>query len=106
MGHIQPPTPLQTDNYMAEAVVNGKNTTKMNKGNGYALSLVKRPRMPGAIQNILETRNSNYADYWTKHPPSKHHWNTQKEFLTPHIVLEMLNRATISSLRADRKSVV
>ena len=24
MGHKQPPTPLQTDNYMAEAVVNGK----------------------------------------------------------------------------------
>ena len=33
-----------------------QNTTKTNKGNGYALSLVEIPRMPGAIQNILENR--------------------------------------------------
>ena len=33
----------------------------------------------------------NYADYWTKHhPEKKHHKNIRKEFLTPHVVLEML----------------
>ena len=32
----------------------------------------------------------NYADYWTKHHPAKHHKNVRKEFLTPHVVLEML----------------
>jgi hypothetical protein len=32
----------------------------------------------------------NYADYWTKHHPETHHYNMQKEFLTPHIVLKML----------------
>jgi len=32
----------------------------------------------------------NYADYWTKHHPEAHHRNIQKEFLTPHIVIEML----------------
>jgi hypothetical protein len=28
--------------------------------------------------------------YWTKHHPESHHRNIQKEFLTPTIVLEML----------------
>ena len=32
---------------------------------------------------------SNYADYWTKHHPSKHHQHTRKEFLAPNIVFEM-----------------
>ena len=32
----------------------------------------------------------NYADYWTKHHPAAHHKNVRKEFLTPHVVLEML----------------
>jgi hypothetical protein len=32
----------------------------------------------------------NYANYWTKHHPELHHGNMRKEFLTPIIVLEML----------------
>ncbi len=32
----------------------------------------------------------NYADYWMKHHPAPHHQNMRKEFLTPHIILEML----------------
>jgi hypothetical protein len=31
MGHKQPPTPLQTDNAMAEGVVNGKVQSKQTK---------------------------------------------------------------------------
>jgi hypothetical protein len=33
----------------------------------------------------------NYADYWTKHHFTVHHINMRKEFITPLIVLEMLN---------------
>jgi hypothetical protein len=32
----------------------------------------------------------NYADYWTKHHAAPNHQNMRKEFLTPHIILEML----------------
>jgi hypothetical protein len=32
----------------------------------------------------------NYADYWTKHHAAQHHQNMRKEFLMPHIILEML----------------
>ena len=34
----------------------------------------------------------NYADYWTKHYIAKHHQNVQREFLTPHIVPNMLRQ--------------
>jgi len=34
----------------------------------------------------------NYADYWIKHHPDKHHKNVQKEFLTPYNVLDMLRQ--------------
>ena len=34
----------------------------------------------------------NYADYWTKHHPDKHHEQMRREFLTPYIVLEMLQQ--------------
>jgi len=49
---------------------------------------------------------SNYADYWTKHHPATHHKHTSKEFLTPHIVLEMLrieqSRAVAETTRNNR----
>jgi hypothetical protein len=31
LGHIQPPTPLQTDNAMADGIINGKVQPKQNK---------------------------------------------------------------------------
>jgi hypothetical protein len=46
--------------------------------------------MSTAVLNILAARKMNYADYWTKHHAAPHHQNMQKEFLMPHIILEML----------------
>ena len=68
-----------------------KNTTKINKINRHAIPLDQRQRMPKTIQNIYwRPGKSNYAEYWTKHHPETHHKNTRKQFLTPHIILEML----------------
>ena len=62
----------------------------MYESYGHEVPLVKRQRMPKAAQNLLETGKSNYADYWTKHHPTKHHQHMRNEFITPQIVLEML----------------
>eukprot|EP00804_Cyclotella_cryptica_P026319 CCRYP_007640-RE/>CCRYP_007640-RE protein AED:0.53 eAED:0.53 QI:0/-1/0/1/-1/0/1/0/73 len=35
---------------------------------------------------------TNYADYWTKHHSAAHHVNITAEFLTPYIVLELLQQ--------------
>ena len=37
---------------------------------------------------------TNFADYWTKHHTAAHHVNIRAEFLTPLIVLEMLQQKT------------
>ncbi len=49
LGHKQPPTPLQTDNAKADAVINGKIQPKRTK---------TRSRMSTTIQDILETRQN------------------------------------------------
>ena len=53
LGHKQPATPLQTDNAMADAVCNGKNTAKMHQSHGHAISLAAQSRMPRTISNLL-----------------------------------------------------
>ena len=42
------------------------------------------------VTSGIRTKKLNYTDYWTKHYADLHHQNVRKEFLTPHIVLEML----------------
>ena len=57
MGHKQPPTPMQTDNAMADHSHQWKGATKTrHQSNGHAFPLDKRQGMPGTIQNILATR--------------------------------------------------
>ena len=55
IGHKQPPTPIQTDNAMVEDVINKKVQPKQTS-NGHAILLATRPRMPGSISILLETR--------------------------------------------------
>jgi hypothetical protein len=40
---------------------------------------------------VWQPGKDNYADYWTKHHPAKHHQHIRREFITPLIVLEMLD---------------
>ena len=46
-----------------------QDTTKAEKCHGYALPLVERQRMPGAVQNILETRQIQLCRLLDKAPP-------------------------------------
>jgi hypothetical protein len=90
MGHKQPPTPLQTDNSMADAVCNGKVQPKRTKAMDMRFHWLRDRECQQQFRIYWRPGKSNYADYWTKHHPEAHHKNTRKEFLTPHIVLEML----------------
>ena len=87
MGHKQPPTPLQTDNSMAEAVISGKIQPKQTKAMDMRFHWLRDIECQEKFRIYWRPVKSNYADYWTKHHPSKNHQNTLKEFLTPHIVL-------------------
>ena len=102
LGHKQPPTPLQTDNAMAEAVTNGKVQPKRTKAMDMRFHWLRDRECQRQFRIYWRPGRLNYADYWTKHHPAKHHQNIRKEFITPQIVLEMLRQEknTIAALAA------
>ena len=55
MGHVQPPTPIVTDNSTAAGIANDTiyNQTKTKQSNRHALLLDSRPRAPRPIQHLL-----------------------------------------------------
>jgi hypothetical protein len=90
LGHEQPPTPLQTDNAMADGVINGKVTPKRTKAMDMRFHWLRDRECQEQFLVYWRPGKMNYADYWTKHHSAKHHKNVRREFLTPPIVLEML----------------
>ena len=92
MGHKQPPTPLQTDNSMAEAVINGKIQPKRTKAMDMRFHWLRNRECQEQFRIYWRPGKLNYADYWTKHHPAKHHQNIRNEFLTPQVVVEMLRQ--------------
>ena len=82
LGHAQPATPLQTDNAMAYAVINGKiqpkQTTAMDMHFHWLCNCECQQRFgiywwPG---------KANYAYYWIKHH-AKHHQKPVRTFSLP-----------------------
>ena len=90
LGHTQPPTPLQTDNSMAEAVINGKVQPKRTKAMDMRFHWLRDRECQEQFRIYWRPGKLNYADYWTKHHAAAHHQNIRKEFLIPHTVLKML----------------
>ena len=94
MGHKQPATPLQTDNAMADAVINGKIQPKRTKAMDMRFHWLRDRECQEQFRIYWRPGKLNYADYWTKHHAAKHHKNVRKEFLTPYVVVEMLRQAS------------
>ena len=92
LGHKQPPTPLQTDNSMAEAVANGKVQPERTKAMDMRFHWLRDRECQQQFRIYWRPGKLNYADYWMKHHPVKHHQWVRKEFLMPHVVLEMLRQ--------------
>ncbi len=90
LGHIQPPTPIQTENAMADSIINGKVKPKWTKAMDMRFHWLCNQECQQRFHIYWGPGKLNYADYWTKHHPETHHRNMQKEFLTPHIILKML----------------
>ena len=92
MGYPQPPTPIQTDNAMADKIVNGKIAPKRTKAMDMRFHWLCDRECQEQFRIYWRPGKLNYADYWTKHHAATHHQNVRKEFLTPHIIIEMLRQ--------------
>ena len=90
LGHKQPATPIQTDNAMADAVVNGKIQPKRTKAMDMRFHWLRDRETQQQFNIYWRPGHTNKADYWTKHHSAAHHVNIRKQFLTPYIALEML----------------
>ena len=89
MGHPQPRSPFQMDNTTAEGVINKRIQPKGTKAMDMRFHWLRDRECQEQFRIYWRPGKLNYADYWTKHHAAKHHQNTRREFLTPHIVLEM-----------------
>jgi hypothetical protein len=90
LGHVQPPTPLQTDNAMADGIVNGIVQPKQTKAMDMRFHWLGNWECQQQCRIYWQPGKLNRADYWTNYHPETHHRNTRTEFLTLHIVLKML----------------
>jgi hypothetical protein len=75
---------------MADGVINGKVQPKQTKAMDMRFHWLCDQESQQQFHIYWQPIKLNYTDYWTKHHPETHHCNMRKEFLTPHIVLEML----------------
>ena len=89
MGHKQPPTPIQTDNAMADGVVNRKIQPKCTNAMDMRFHWLRDRECQKQFKFYWRPGKLNYADYWTKHFTAAYHVNIRPEFHTPLIVLEM-----------------
>jgi hypothetical protein len=87
---VQPPTPLQTDNAMADGIINSKVQPKQTKAMDMRLHWLRDQECQQQCHIYWQPRMLNYANYWTKHHPETHRCNMRKEFLTLHIFLKMI----------------
>jgi hypothetical protein len=100
MGHKQPSTPIQTDNAMADAVINGKIQPKRTKAMDMRFHWLRDRECQQQFRFYWHPGKTNYADYWTKHHLPSYHVHMQKEFLTPAIVLELLKMKQVTTRTA------
>jgi hypothetical protein len=72
MGHPQPPTPIQTDNSMAEGIINKKVQPKCTKAMVMQFHWLRNSAInQHQFRFYWRPGPLNYADYWTKqHPPA------------------------------------
>ncbi len=73
LGHNQPATPIQMDNAMAEAIVNRKIQPKQTKAMDMCFHWLNHCKYQQQFWIYWQQDHSNFANYWTKHHPTKPH---------------------------------
>ena len=73
MGHLQPPIPIQTDNSMAEAIINSRVQPKCTKTMDMRFHWLRDRGINEKQFHIFWCHGTlNFADYWMKHHSPDH----------------------------------
>ena len=73
LGHIQPPTPITTDNQCTEGIINGTVKQKRSKAMGMRFYWLQDRVNQGQYSLHWKPGASNLGDYFTKHFSPAHH---------------------------------
>ncbi len=82
MGHQQPQTPIQTDNTMAEGVINNEFQPKCTKVMNLQFHWLRDQEAQGQFKIYWQPGHTDLVDYCTKHHLPAHHVNVRGKFLT------------------------
>jgi Reverse transcriptase (RNA-dependent DNA polymerase) len=81
LGHPQPPTPIQTDNSTADGILNSTVKQKRSKAIDMRFYWLRDRIEQKQFQVHWQPGSLNFADYFTKHHPPKHHQNIRPAYL-------------------------
>ena len=82
LGHPQPPTPMQTDNATAHALLTNKILPKALKAMDMRFHWLRCRNTQGQFRYYWRPGTQNLADYFTKHHPATHHKSVRPTILT------------------------
>jgi hypothetical protein len=80
LGHPQPPTPIQTDNEVADGIINDRVKQRRSKAIDMRFYWVRDRVRQGQFRIHWRSGQENLADYFTKHHPVAHHRAIRKVY--------------------------
>ena len=81
MGHPQPPTPIQTDNYTAYGIVNSSIRQRKSKAMDMRFYWIQDQCNRNQFKIFWKPGHTNLADYFTKHHATSHHTHMRSVYL-------------------------
>ena len=88
MGHWQPATPLQTDNAIAEGVINSKIQLRRTQAMDMRFHWLRDRETLLQFHIYWRKGKLNLVDCYTKYHSASHHHNVQGDFLTTQATLD------------------
>jgi hypothetical protein len=82
LGHLQPRTPIQTDNSTAHALLTNKILPKALKAMDMQFHWLRCRSKQDQHRFYWRPETQNIADYYTKHHPTNHHKSFRPQILT------------------------
>jgi hypothetical protein len=82
LGHLQPHTPMQTDNATAHALLTNKILPKALKAMDMRFHWLQCHNAQGQFRYYWRSGTQNLVDYFTKHHPTTHHKSVCPTILT------------------------
>ena len=93
LGHLQPPTPIKTDNTTALGVVAKTIKIRRTKAMDMKFHWIHDQINQKLILVYWDKGKNNYGDYFTKHHPPTHHKLMRPKFLICHATTFLQNKS-------------